>query len=205
METNPLLLIGRGGVAALRRLLGERFGSHTYDLYRLDLMDRPTRVGPDPAGVCVTVGELWALKAWRAERSAAVSQPYFGDRRRGWTAFCWAFDGTRPVGVVWTAAWSPLVRLAPREAVLAGLYTDPACRGRGIARALVRAACQHLKGQAVRTTYATVKVDDRPSRRVFEAVGFRNVGQFISGGVLGSRPATTRWSGATLGGAREPR
>jgi predicted GNAT family acetyltransferase len=84
------------------------------------------------------------------------------------------------------------------EAVIVDLYTSPDSRGRGIASALIAAACRQLARGSFRAVYATVEVQNTASRRAFERSGFRLIGQFILRGWLRRPARTSTW----LRGAR---
>lgn len=137
-------------------------------------------------------GTLEELAAWR-RTCDSVAPPFLADRTSGWSDFCWAWHGNRPVGIVWTTTHSPLLVTAPDEAVIVDLYTSPESRGRGIASALIAAACEQLSWRSFRTVYATVEVHNMPSRRAFERSSFRPVGQFTVRGWLRRPLRTTVW------------
>jgi len=55
------------------------------------------------------------------------------------------------------------------------LFVDPGERGRGVASALLDATVAFAAGDRLDAAYALVAKDNRPSQRVFEAVGFEVV------------------------------
>jgi ribosomal protein S18 acetylase RimI-like enzyme len=147
----------------------------------------------------VKPGVLGELASWRRSRES-VAPPFVADRTGGWTDFCWAWRGGQPVGIVWTTTHSPLLVTAADEAVIVDLYTSPESRGLGIASALIAAACRQLSRQSFRRVYATVEVENAPSRRAFERSGFRSIGEFTLRGWLRRPPRTAAWLGRSRTG-----
>jgi L-amino acid N-acyltransferase YncA len=142
----------------------------------------------------VRPGVLAELASWRKGRES-VAPPFIADRTGGWTDFCWAWRSGQPVGIVWTTTHSPLLVTAADEAVIVDLYTSPESRGRGIASALIAAASRELTRRSFRRVYATVEVQNIPSRRAFERSGFRSIGQFTQWGWLRRPPRAAAWLG----------
>jgi RimJ/RimL family protein N-acetyltransferase len=184
-------VVARGGMGALARAVRDYGRTRDYSVYRRDVR----AMGPESSGICdVRAGSLAELHRWRRTQSA-VATPFFADRTGGWREFCWAWSENQPIGVIWTTTKSPLLLTAEDEAVIVDLYTVPSFRGRGVASALIMGACQQLKGHGFRTAYATVELENLPSRRAFERSGFSSVGEFAWGGWLRRRQPTARWPG----------
>ena len=62
--------------------------------------------------------------------------------------------------------------------VLAGLFeiaTHPAERGKGFARRIVLSALKWARLRGARQAWLQVEADNRPARRLYEAIGFREV------------------------------
>jgi ribosomal protein S18 acetylase RimI-like enzyme len=185
------VVVAREGLSGLARAIRDYGRAREYSVYRRDIrgLERDaSRIGGIRAG---SLSELWR---WRSERGP-VATPFLADRTSGWSDFCWAWSEGQPIGVVWMTTKSPLLLTDEGEAVIVDLYTMPAFRGRGIATALVAAACQELKEGGVRTVYATVELNNMPSRRAFERSGFTRIAEFTCRGWLGRRHRTARWAG----------
>ncbi|WP_277542760.1 GNAT family N-acetyltransferase [Haloarcula laminariae] len=92
-----------------------------------------------------------------------------------------AFDGATPLGYLFysvdaTHHIHPLERdLEFEGAYLRRVYVAPEHRQRGVASALVAAACERARQQDARRATALVARDNVPSRALFEAHGFEAV------------------------------
>ena len=60
------------------------------------------------------------------------------------------------------------------ECYLAELYVEPACRGRGLGRALMEAALREARGRGADTMDIGVDEPDLAARRLYESLGFTN-------------------------------
>jgi ribosomal protein S18 acetylase RimI-like enzyme len=81
-----------------------------------------------------------------------------------------AFDGERLVGVAHASVTLPFVW------VIAGVYTRPDHRGRGIAQAVTAAVCRAAEAAgAVATLF--VREENGPAVRAYEKLGFEGVGR----------------------------
>jgi ribosomal protein S18 acetylase RimI-like enzyme len=184
-------LLTRRGVTGVVAAIREHGRPRRYCVYRRDL----SGAIPDLRLVSdIRWGSLWDLEQWRT-RQQSVPAPFRGDRTGGWADFCWAWSGGQPVGIAWTTTCSPLLLTDPGEGVIVDLYTRPECRGRGVATALIERACRQLKDRDCHAVYATVELQNMPSRRAFERSGFIQIGEFTLHGWLRRRPRTARWAG----------
>ncbi|HEV8050343.1 MAG TPA: GNAT family N-acetyltransferase [Thermoplasmata archaeon] len=81
-----------------------------------------------------------------------------------------AFDGERLVGVAHASVTLPFVW------VIAGVYTRPEHRGRGLAQSVTAAVCRAAEaGGAVSTLF--VREENLPAVRAYERLGFEGVGR----------------------------
>jgi ribosomal protein S18 acetylase RimI-like enzyme len=81
-----------------------------------------------------------------------------------------AFDGERLVGVAHASVTLPFAW------VIAGVYTRPEYRGRGVAQAVTAAVCRAAESVgAVGTLF--VREENAPARRAYEKLGFGSVGR----------------------------
>jgi len=64
-------------------------------------------------------------------------------------------------------------RLSFDGAYIRRVFVDPDCRNRGVATAMVAAACRHAADDGAADATALVALDNRPSRALFERLGFR--------------------------------
>lgn len=88
----------------------------------------------------------------------------------GWLAF--DADGAPVAGVgLWNQEW-PVgpVDQTGRRAYLMNVYTEPHCRGRGLAKRLVRGALDWAREHGLRTALLNASHAGRP---IYEALGFR--------------------------------
>jgi len=110
------------------------------------------------------------------DRVAAVEAPT-ADLRPGEVVIA-AFDGEQPVGYLFcsldaTHVIEPLEREYPFDgAYLRRVFVAPDHRQRGVATALVSAACEWARQRDADTVTALVARDNVPSRRLFEHSGF---------------------------------
>ncbi|WP_433342741.1 N-acetyltransferase family protein [Streptomyces sp. CA-253872] len=77
----------------------------------------------------------------------------------------------RPVGYLRLLPSTPLASNAHVRAVQ-GLAVDPAVRGRGVARALLRAAVARCRAEGARRLTLRVLGHNTPARRLYESEGF---------------------------------
>ena len=185
----------RHGLTGVIRMIRDHGRAREYVVYCRGLEDAVLEGEPSD----VRPGVLDELASWRRSRES-VAPPFVADRTGGWTDFCWAWRGGQPVGIVWTTTHSPLLVTAADEAVIVDLYTSPESRGLGIASALIVVACRQLFRRSFRRVYATVEVQNTPSRRAFERSGFRSIGQFTSRGWLRRPPRAATWLGRPVTG-----
>jgi len=81
-----------------------------------------------------------------------------------------AFDGERLIGVAHASVTLPFVW------VIAGVYTRPEHRGRGIAQAVTAAACRAAESVGATATLF-VREENLPAVRAYEHLGFEGVGR----------------------------
>ncbi len=102
-----------------------------------------------------------------------------------------AFHADRPVAHGWFTAEVDLeiertyVPLAPGEIFLFDLFTSPPYRRRGFQRALVRWMLALAGERGFRRALSLVAVDNEPSVRLHESLGFEVVCRFTKARVLG--------------------
>lgn len=82
-----------------------------------------------------------------------------------------AEDGGRWLGVV-----ACHLRIAPTEAQLYSMWVAPDARGRGVARALIRAVAEWAAERGVERVYLFVQERNAGAQRLYERVGFRPTG-----------------------------
>jgi L-amino acid N-acyltransferase YncA len=184
-------LLASRGLGGLMRLLGERLSPQPYHLYRLDLAGEAWRRLRTPT--TVQRGDLHALRAWRKSQRR-VPMPFRRDHADGWARFHWTWVEGEPAGIVWTVTDSPFVRIGPDERVIAGLYTVPSRRARGIGHALVAAACNDLAPADIRCVYASIHESNTTSRKLFESLGFQSRGVRNLRGFFFSKVDPRDWS-----------
>lgn len=84
---------------------------------------------------------------------------------------CWIFRRRAPA----VAAPQGQIELAHRMVCLEDSVTAPLARGRGVAPAAWSAIADELAGEGVRRMITKVRVDNLPSRKAVEKVGFEGV------------------------------
>ena len=82
-----------------------------------------------------------------------------------------AEDDDRLVGVV-----GGFRRLDPDEVQLVSLWVDPAARGRGVARVLIRAVAEWTTSIGARRVFLFVQEANAPGRALYQHAGFRPTG-----------------------------
>ncbi|HWL30994.1 MAG TPA: ribosomal protein S18-alanine N-acetyltransferase [Xanthobacteraceae bacterium] len=70
-----------------------------------------------------------------------------------------------------------LSRLAAGEAEILSVATNPAQRGRGVARALLDLHLRRLAGLGVQAVFLEVDENNEPARKLYRRAGFREVGR----------------------------
>jgi predicted GNAT family acetyltransferase len=151
-------------------------------LLALDLADLPPPPGmPDVVCRPPLDTERDLLRAWRiaydVEALGATSTP---EARRRSEEF---LDAQIADGNAWVAvrdgapvSLSALNASLPDLVQLGGIYTPPECRGRGYARAAVRAALEAARERGA--SRAVLFTGNPNAQRTYEAVGFTPVGKY---------------------------
>lgn len=67
-------------------------------------------------------------------------------------------------------------RLDPDEVQLVSLWVDPAARGRGVARVLIRAVAEWTTSIGARRVFLFVQEANAPGRALYQRAGFRPTG-----------------------------
>jgi ribosomal-protein-alanine N-acetyltransferase len=80
-----------------------------------------------------------------------------------------AEDDGRSVGML-------LLRVIMEDAEILTIAVDPAVRGRGVGRALVRAALDRAPAAGATAVFLEVAVDNTPALALYERAGFRRAG-----------------------------
>jgi ribosomal protein S18 acetylase RimI-like enzyme len=99
-------------------------------------------------------------RAWTTEAAAGADKVLFVAEDEGVT-----------LGVV-----GGLRRLDPGEVQLVSLWVDPRARGRGVARALIRAVAEWAHGRGARTVVLFVQEANAPGRALYLRAGFTPTG-----------------------------
>jgi ribosomal-protein-alanine N-acetyltransferase len=139
------------------------------------------------------LGPLGALDLDRAAALHAESFAALGER--AWTrqdlAELLASPGV--AGMLLAAdggdAGFALWRVAADEAELLTIAVRPIHRRRGVGRRLLMAAIDHVRGAGAQSLYLEVGTDNPAARRLYNAVGFRAVGNRAAYYRRGSGPA----------------
>jgi predicted GNAT family acetyltransferase len=78
----------------------------------------------------------------------------------------------------WPVASTGFNARLPDVVQIGGVYTPPALRGRGYARAAVAGSLLAVRETGVRRAVLFTGTDNEPARRTYLALGFRVVGDF---------------------------
>ncbi|MBV0902521.1 GNAT family N-acetyltransferase [Haloarcula salina] len=161
------------------RLTRNRYGRAVYDaLARAGVtatwMHEYTRPLDSPVERTAPTG--FTVVVCAPDRVASLDPPV-GDLRDG-EVVVGAFDGDATLGYLFCSVGAshdiaPLDRtLSFDGAYLRRVFVDPAHRNRGVATALVAHACRHAADSGAADASALVALDNRPSRALFEGLGF---------------------------------
>ena len=66
--------------------------------------------------------------------------------------------------------------LTPPEAELPDIVVDEKYRGQGLGRQLLSKALEELEGRGIDTIFLEVRVSNTPARRLYEGLGFEEIG-----------------------------
>ncbi len=174
---SEILAIARHrSLTTLARDLVTRLMPYQFCAYRRDLsVGIPAH--PVPADAVIEAPGIEALVAWRSTQEQ-LPLPFDRDKISKVDTFLWAKIDARVVGIVWWKAGGQMIRLDAQEGEIFDVLTLPEFRGRGLAKALVEAACRELRRHQIQRAYAAIRPDNAPSRRAFEAVNFQLIGTF---------------------------
>ncbi|RLM96331.1 GNAT family N-acetyltransferase [Haloarcula sp. Atlit-7R] len=164
----------------LWRLTRNRYGRAAYDAlaragitatWMYEYTRSLTESVPEPADTGVTVERCDPARV-------APLDPPVDDLVAGEDVVAAVVDGT-PAGYLFCSVGAthhidPLDRrLSFDGAYIRRVFVDPDCRNRGVATAMVAAACRHAADDGAAEATALVALDNRPSRALFERLGFR--------------------------------
>lgn len=79
-------------------------------------------------------------------------------------------------GDAWLGVVGAFVRINPLEVQLISMWVDPAARGRGVARALIRAVARWSLGRGSARVVLFVQEANTPARKLYERAGFELTG-----------------------------
>ena len=117
-----------------------------------------------------------ALTAVDAARMAAIHAASFDT---SWTALDFAVHCERDLclGLGEPLASFCVVRRSDVDAEVLTVATDPAKRGHGHARAVLRAAIDKLRANGLRDLFLEVAEDNAPARALYARLGFSSIGR----------------------------
>jgi ribosomal protein S18 acetylase RimI-like enzyme len=93
----------------------------------------------------------------------------------------WGYDQNRPTSSL---------RIGRGDVEVCDVYTLDQFRGRGVAKALLTEACLCYRERGFARAYATIRDDNTPSLRAFQAAGFRRVAKVSGRKLFGTRFVT---------------
>lgn len=145
-------------MSVIRRIESSEW--RTYREIRLHaLKDSPDAFGSTYAGSIEYSDEAWQARL--EDATAEQDYPVF------------ALVEERIVGLAWAR-----IEPAARDVVhLYQMWVDPLARGKGVGRSLVDAALDWARARRTSKMVLEVTCGDRPARRLYDAVGFRPVGE----------------------------
>lgn len=121
----------------------------------------------------------------RAEDLSRIASLEEASFRDSWPGEMIAYELTHPRALLLVAAWAegrPVAgyisfRTGVDEAELLRLAVDPAERRRGVARALIEAGFDRLRGQGVETCFLEVRQDNEEAIAFYKDLGFTRAGR----------------------------
>ena len=93
----------------------------------------------------------------------------------------------------WLGVVGAFARINPLEVQLISMWVDPAARGRGLARDLIRAVALWTADRGSTRVVLFVQEANAPARQLYERAGFRPTGDRALRGRPTSRSAAPRW------------
>ncbi len=90
------------------------------------------------------------------------------------------WDGDRLIAMAGTHVLAP----GASAAAIGNVFTDRACRGRGLAHVTTAAVARDLRAAGIATIVLNVRQDNLPAVRVYEGLGFVVHGDFFEGWAL---------------------
>lgn len=96
-------------------------------------------------------------------------------------AIAWAYDHSKP---------AHFLRMSPGDAEIRSVYSLAEFRGRGLAKAVILAACRSLFHDGFQNIYAVIHFRNEASRRAFQSVGFTKVAELGRPPLFGPRYLT---------------
>ena len=168
--------------------------STVYEVWQCDLTsDGPTwnrsatveiRVGPDAALELARSRQLnvpLPLAFYRDLADGVGGCAFLAVIEGQMAGVAWGYDQNRPMSSL---------RIGPGDVEVCDVFTIEQFRGRGVAKALLSEACRCYRERGFARAYATIRSDNTPSLRAFQAAGFRKVGKVSGRKLFGSRFVT---------------
>lgn len=137
-----------------------------------DLIVR-TAVPADDSALAELDGRTWSTLHAVVPRPSAPYDSFFDERHRPEDFLVAQSAGAvgRPAGYIRIVPPTPLASNAHVRQIQ-GLAVDTWARGRGVARALVEAACERARREGARRVTLRVLGHNHPARRLYESTGF---------------------------------
>jgi ribosomal protein S18 acetylase RimI-like enzyme len=136
-----------------------------------------------------------AVEVLRRLRVSVTDLPveFYRDEIDGIDGCFLACSGGRVAAVAWSydhAKTAHFLLMSPGDAEIRSVYSLPEFRGRGLAKAVIAAACGSLARQDYRRIYAVIHFRNEASQRAFQSVGFSKVAELSRPPIFGPRYVT---------------
>ena len=152
----------------------------------------PRSVAEADAGVFAGPPAVENLKQLR-DASPGLPVEFFRDEVDGIESCFLACIGGRPAAIAWTYDHTKpghFLRMSQGDAEIRSVYSLAEFRGRGLAKAVVAAACRSLSHDRLQNVYAVIDSRNEPSLKAFRSAGFTKVGELRRPPLFGPRFVT---------------
>lgn len=164
-----------------------------FEVWKLSRENSSARNAAD-AGAGILAGPR-AVENLKQLRDATPSLPveFYRDEIDGIESCFLACIGGRPAAIAWSYDYAKpahFLRMSPGEAEIRSVYSLAEFRGRGLAKAVVAAACRSLFHDGFQHIYAVIHFRNEASLRAFRSIGFTRVAELTRPALFGPRYVT---------------
>lgn len=178
--------------AAIRDAVGTLLPTR-FEVWRLSAQDSSARNAAEAdAGILAGPRAVENLKQLR-DATPSLPVEFYRDEVDGIESCFLACISGRPAAIAWSYDQTKpahFLRMSPGDAEIRSVYSLAEFRGRGLAKAVIAAACHSLFHDGFQHIYAVIHFRNEASLRAFRSIGFTRVAELRRPALFGPRYVT---------------